>query len=157
MRDEAKRALNAVAARCSKREYCSTDVEANLRRRGLEEDEVAEALAFLVEHRFVDDQRFADAYARDKARVNRWGRVKIAQMLRGKRLPGEVIERALAGLPGEAGEDTCLELLRQKARGLKETEPVKRKAKLYRFALQRGFEPDVAHRCLEQVEREAGE
>ena len=113
MRDEAKRALNAVAARCSKREYCSTDVEANLRRRGLEEDEVAEALAFLVEHRFVDDQRFADAYARDKARVNRWGRVKIAQMLRGKRLPGEVIERAWAGLPGEAGEDTCLELLRQ--------------------------------------------
>ena len=44
MRDEAKRALNAVAARCSKREYCSADVEANLRRRGLEEDEVAEAL-----------------------------------------------------------------------------------------------------------------
>ena len=157
MRDEVKRALNAVAARCGKREYCSADVEDKLRRWGLEEEEVAEALAFLVEHRFVDDQRFADAYARDKARVNRWGRVKIARMLRGKRLPGEVIERALAGLPVEASEDTCLELLRRKARDVKETEPVKRKAKLYRFALQRGFEPDVVRRCLERVEREAGE
>ena len=148
---DAKKALNIIAAQCGKKECCSADVAARLRRWELSERDVAAIMEFLVKHRFVDDARFAEAYARDKSRFNRWGRLKIAQMLRLKRIPESMISNALATLPAEEDGDTCLALLRQKDKTLKEADPYKRRAKLCRFALGRGFDYDTVMRCLDQL------
>ena len=118
----------------------------------LNEKEAATIMDFLVKNHFVDDERFAEAYVLDKARFNRWGRLKIARMLRVKQIPDAIVERALALLPDEETEETCLSLLRQKANGLKESDPYKRKAKLYRFALGRGFSHDTISRCLASLD-----
>lgn len=149
---DAKKALNLVAAQCSKKEYCSADVVARLRRWELSEQDVASIMGFLVKHHFVDDARFAEAYARDKFRFNRWGRLKIARMLRLKQIPDSIVERALAAVPADGQANLCLELLRQKARSLKETDAYKRRAKLYRFALGRGFDHDTVSRALDSLD-----
>lgn len=149
---DANKALNIVAAQCSKKEYCTADVYQKLLRWELNEKEAAAIMDFLVKNHFVDDERFAEAYVLDKARFNRWGRLKIARMLRVKQIPDAIVERALALLPDEETEETCLSLLRQKAKGLKESDPYKRKAKLYRFALGRGFSHDTISRCLANLD-----
>lgn len=149
---DAKRALNVIAGQCSKKEYCSSDVLAKLRRWELSESDIASVMEFLLKHRFVDDVRFAEAYARDKFRFNRWGKLKIAMMLRQKQLSDVVIDRAISSLPAEESDDTCLALLRQKDRGLKEADPYKRKAKLFRFALSRGFDYETIGRCMSKFE-----
>lgn len=148
---DAKKALNLVAAQCAKKEFCSADIVAKLRRWELSERDVAAIMEFLTKHRFVDDERFAKAYARDKARFNRWGQLKIAQMLRLKRIPEPMISNALAALPAKEDGDTCLALLRQKDRTLKEADPYKRRAKLCRFALGRGFDYDTVMHCLDRL------
>ncbi|MEY8590559.1 regulatory protein RecX [Butyricimonas hominis] len=148
---DAKKALNIVAGQCSKKEYCSADVLAKLRRWELPEKDIAEIMAFLVKNRFLDDTRFAEAYARDKFRFNRWGKLKIAQMLRRKQVADSVIGQALAALPEEDTDATCMELLRQKNKSIKDEEPYKRKAKLIRFALSRGFEYETVNRCLSHL------
>lgn len=148
---DAKKALNIVAGQCSKKEYCSSDVLAKLRRWELEEKDIAEVMAFLVKNRFLDDTRFAEAYARDKFRFNRWGKLKIAQMLRRKLVADAIIEQALATLPAEDTDATCLDLLRQKNKNIKDEDPYKRKAKLIRFALSRGFDYETVNRCLAHI------
>lgn len=140
-----------MAGQCSKKEYCSADVLAKLRRWELPEKDIAEIMAFLVKNRFLDDTRFAEAYARDKFRFNRWGKLKIAQMLRRKQVADSVIGQALAALPEEDTDATCMELLRQKNKSIKDEDPYKRKAKLIRFALSRGFEYETVNRCLSHL------
>lgn len=146
-----RQALNTIAAQCSKKEYCSADILAKLHCWKLDEKEIAEIMAFLVKNRFVDDVRFAVSYARDKFRFNRWGKLKIEQMLRQKQIPSSVIAEALASLPEDSCDETCLALLRQKNNTLKETDPYKRKAKLFRFALGRGFDYELVCRCMEKL------
>lgn len=149
---DAKKALNIVAGQCSKKEYCSFDILKKLQRWELEEKDIAAVMEFLVKNHFLDDTRFAEAYARDKHRFNRWGKLKIMQMLRQKRVPERIIERALSSLPNEESDATCLALLKQKNRGLKEEDPYKRKAKLFRFALSRGFDYETVSRCIDQLQ-----
>ena len=83
--------------------------------------------------------------------------MKIARMLRLKQIPEAVIGQALAAIPEEGEDGHCLELLRQKARALKETDAYKRKAKLYRFAVGRGFDHDTVSRALGLLARDAEE
>lgn len=149
---DAKKALNIIAGQCSKKEYCSADVLAKLRRWELEEQDIAAVMDFLVKHKFLDDSRFAEAYARDKFRFNRWGRLKIARMLRQKQVPDTIIEHALDALPEEEQDTTCLALLQQKNRSIKDYDPYKRKAKLFRFALSRGFDYETISRCVEKLD-----
>ena len=99
----------------------------------------------------MDDDRFARIYAEDKFRFNRWGRQKIALMLRRKGIPSATVEAALAAIPGSSYADSCLDLLRQKLRSLSEPDPYKLRAKLTRFALSRGFDYDTVRECLEQL------
>ena len=68
---DAKKALNIVAGQCSKKEYCSFDILKKLQRWELEEKDIAAVMEFLVKNHFLDDTRFAEAYARDKHRFNR--------------------------------------------------------------------------------------
>lgn len=148
---DAKKALNIVAGQCSKKEYCTFDVMTKLERWELSEKDIAEIMEFLVKNRFLDDCRFAEAYTRDKHRFNRWGKLKIGQMLRQKHVADSIIEEALATLPEEESDTTCMSLLQQKSQGLREEDPCKRKAKLFRFALSRGFDYETISRCIRQL------
>ncbi|MDR2414436.1 MAG: recombination regulator RecX [Odoribacteraceae bacterium] len=155
----ARKALQIIAARCSRREYSSFEIRAWLLRRELTEEEITSCMIYLQEHHFVNDERFAMAYARDQFRFKRWGRLKIEQALRRKQLPGELVARAIASLDdtGINQEETCLYLLQQKAGNLKEDDPYKRKAKLFRFASGRGFDFETILRALETLDKKERE
>lgn len=148
---DVKKALHIIAAQCSKKEYCSFDVIVKLQRWELTGTDIAEVMAFLVKNHFVDDERYARAYAMDKFRFNRWGKQKIERMLRQKQIAEHIVAGALKVLPEEAYNEACISLLKQKARSLKEDDPCKRKAKLFRYALGRGFCYEVVSRCIKQL------
>jgi len=148
---EVEKALRLMAGQCSRREMCRADVVAKLRQWELSEREIKDVMDFLKQQHFVDDVRFAKAYVQDKFRFRRWGKLKIEQQLRQKQLPAPVIAEALATLPEESYDETCLSLLRQKDKSLKEPDPYKRRAKLCRFALGKGFDYDLVTRCVERI------
>lgn len=136
---EPQKALNIIAAQCSKREYATSDVLAKLKRWEIGEQDIAAIIQWLQQHHFLSDERYAVAYARDKFRFKYWGKSKIEMMLRRKQLPAEIIKTAIAQLSEDDYESTCLELLQRKNRTLREEDPQKRKAKLIRFALSKGY------------------
>ena len=150
----AERALKNLADKCSRKEYCCADIRKKLEQWELQEEEAAKVMQFLQEYHFVDDRRYARSYAEDKARFNRWGRQKIALMLRQKGIAPDLITEALEAIPAESYAGNCLDLLQQKARSIAESDPYKRRAKLIRFALGRGFDYETVQKCLTQLGEE---
>ena len=137
-----------MAARCSVSEQCLSDVEAKLAKYDLPEEEKTRILRHLVEEKYVDDGRYAEAYVRDKYRFNKWGRMKIAQGLRMKGIDKETIATAMDAIDEQEYLDILRDLLRAKRKSTKGKNEYEINGKLARFATGRGFEYAAIRQCL---------
>ncbi|GHV63995.1 hypothetical protein FACS1894199_01200 [Bacteroidia bacterium] len=142
-------ALNRAAALCSKREYCVRDVREKLAIWEVSEMEADKIIDFLIQHKFIDEQRFARFYVNDKLKFNKWGKIKIATMLKYKGIDVCTIKTALSQIDNNLYYDICTALLRQKKKTSKQTDSAKAKNSLIRFGLGRGFEYAVVKECME--------
>ena len=134
-------------------EYCSSDIRRKALK-ALEGDaEAAErVLASLVENRFVDDLRYASAFAREKASLSAWGKVKIRYALAGKGIPRETVEAALGEIEQEKASARLDRLVREKYRTLREDPSCR--LKLLKFVLGRGYSYDEADAAVKQIMQE---
>jgi len=148
--DPATARARAEAA-CSRAETCSFDMRRKLEAWGVNPEETEGIIRHLKENRFIDDERYARAYVRDKVRFSGWGKRKIDRMLQAKRIGRETREAAFAeiGAPDDAGK--LRKLLTEKARAVKAQNRYELRVKLFRFALGRGFTSDQIHAALEDV------
>ena len=126
---------------CSRREYCSSDILKKALT-ALEGDREAaeQTLKKLVSEKYVDDLRYAAAYAREKAMISGWGETKIRYMLSAKRISRDIITQALAEIDEDKADSRLQKLLENKARSLKDDPQIR--LKLLRFALGRGYQYD---------------
>ena len=143
-----KEALERAAAYCSRRETSSSQLRGKLKEWEVPEELREAVLKELTGRRFVDDRRFAELFAREKFSLNRWGRIKIAYMLRQHGIGEEYIQKALESIDEESYERVCRELITARSSRIKEKNPYARKSKLYRYASGRGFEPDLIYKIL---------
>jgi regulatory protein len=146
-----RQALKNAAVLCSKSEKCSADLIAGFRKSGMTDEEIVTAIEYLKKEKFIDDKRYADHFVNDKFKLNKWGRVKIAYMLRQKHLDEQLIEDSLATISEEDYEGTLRELLKNKARSVKGFSIHERMGKLAVFAYGRGFESDLAYRVAGEI------
>ena len=109
---KADEVLYKLAARCSVSELCLSDVEGKLAKYDLPEEEKTRILRHLVEEKYIDDRRYAEAYVRDKYRFNKWGRMKIAQGLRMKGIDKETIATAMEAIDEAEYLDFLRDLLK---------------------------------------------
>ena len=144
-------ALHRAAALCSSAEHCTADIREKLARWGVTEADSRTIIDRLVQERFIDEQRYAVAFVKDKFRFAGWGRIKMRYALQQKRIDGSDIDHALATLDEEPYNDRLLELLQAKSRSIRDDDPEARRAKLFRFAASRGFEPSLIFNALKQV------
>lgn len=140
--------LYKLAAKCSVSEQCLSDIEAKLAKYDLTEEEKTRILRHLVEEKYIDDGRYAEAYVRDKYRFNKWGRIKIAQGLRMKGIDRETIDTAMEAIDEEEYLDILRGLIQSKRRSTKGKNDYEVNGKLIRFATGRGFEFSAIRQCL---------
>jgi len=145
---EYREALKRAAALCSRQEQCSSHVLEKLKHWDVSEEDSRRIIELLQQEKYVDDQRYALSYTRDKFRLNGWGKVKIGVMLRRKGIPDSMIKKALNEIDDESYFRACARLIAEKSSSLKEKNPFARKGKLFRHAAQRGFESELIHRIL---------
>lgn len=146
--------LYKLAAKCSVSEQCLSDIEAKLSRYDLTEEERTHILRHLVEEKYVDDRRYAEAYVKDKYRFNKWGRIKIAQGLRMKGIDTETIKSAMGAIDEEEYMDILRDLIKAKRRSTRGSSEYEINGKLIRFATGRGFEFAAIRECLNVTERD---
>lgn len=138
-----------MRALCSRREYCRKDILKKVQT-ALDGDsaKAGEIVDKLVEERYIDDLRYATAFARDKASIAGWGEAKIRYMLSSKGIAREVIAQALEEVDDKRAETRLEKLMENKARSLKD-DPQKR-LKLLRFGLGRGYSYDQVAEIIDR-------
>lgn len=143
-------ALNKAMNYCGRAEHCLSEVRAKLVQWGAPEDDIDDVLKELVDQRFVDENRYAEMYIRDKITYTGWGRIKVAQSLRIKRVPDSIYKPILEAYDESAYEEVVDKALSAKWRQIKAKDFYEKKAKLFRFAMGRGFESYVVQAWLEK-------
>ena len=157
MEEFAAKVLSRLQNRCARVECCSFDIrkkaEAALAE-AADETIVEEIMESLQREGYVDDLRYASAFAREKASLTGWGPVKIRFALAAKRIPDEIIRQALEELDDSASDKRLRSLLAAKWKNLTGPDgqvPLDAKLKLLKYALGRGYEYDVVRRVVESV------
>lgn len=144
--DEARARLMDL---CSCGEYSSGEALERLRKWGITGSEAVRIVQWLIDGRFIDDERFARAFVRSKVAYSGWGRVKIRAAMVQKGIERELIDLAL---DEEIDEQTyyanLADALRSKARTMPEVLDSECRAKLLRFAAGRGYEPGLIMEML---------
>jgi len=133
-------ALSSMQRICSTREYCEHDIHLKLKRFELTEEESDAIILKLKADDFLNEERFALAFVRDKSRLSGWGPRKITYALKNRRVSEKAISIAVSQLDKESERKNLEKILATKARSLKKDDAKDvRRAKLIRFALSRGF------------------
>ena len=136
-----------MADLCARTEQCEYDIRMKLRRAAIAASDADDIIAFLRRERFVDDDRYACAFARDKVRFSAWGPYKVRLALAAKRIPAAVIAKALQSVDQKDYAEALRKTATAKSRSLDLTDRDDR-LKLYRHILSRGFESDKAKEAI---------
>lgn len=133
-----------LEAFCAYQERCTSEILKKLYDWNATEEESIQLLHHLRENRFLDEERFALAYAQGKLRIKHWGRLKIRQGLQQKRISNELIQKAIYSLIDEEYESAIKKVAERKWGELaKEKDPWKRKMKVSNHLASKGYEMDL--------------
>jgi regulatory protein len=138
-----------LAQLCARAEHCQYELIEKMRRWEMSEEAQARVMQRLVSERYVDDERYARAFVRDKIRYNKWGRRKVEQALWMKHIDDDIRSRALSEVDDEEYLSVLRPLLKQKRRSIKAASDYERNQKLVKFALGRGFTFDIIRQCID--------
>ena len=139
----------ALAALCAQAEHCQYEMLEKMRRWELPEDAQARVMAKLIKERYVDDERYAQAFVKDKIRYNKWGRRKVEQALWQKRVDEDIRKRVLDDVDDDEYLNVLRPLLKQKRKTIKAQNDYELNQKLIRFAVGRGFTFDIIRQCID--------
>jgi regulatory protein len=128
-------------AYCATAEHCIWEVRHKLQQWEATPEQEEKIIAHLQEARFIDEQRYCNAFVHDKLLYQGWGRVKIRTALYSKHLPQQYIYQALDSIDESEYFNTLKRVIESKKRAIKSCDPMARE-KLIRFCLQRGFTYD---------------
>jgi regulatory protein len=142
--------LDKLEALCAKREYCVSDI----RRKAIErldgDRQAAEELVqSLIGNKFVDDARYASAFAREKSGLQGWGPIKIRFQLRAKGISDSIITEALSEIDDTKARTRLEKLLENKWRSL--SDDPQGRLKLIKFALSRGYEYEDTEPLIKRI------
>ncbi len=132
-------ALSRLQALCAGSEQCRSDLRRKMSRWGLTPDDAECVIAQLVDSKFVDDARYARAFAHDKLMFNGWGKWKISQGLWAKGIDRTTIDEAIdEAIDPVQYKRKAFAVIKSRATGMERTK--ENRMKLLRFGASRGFE-----------------
>ena len=137
-----------LAALCAQAEHCEQEMRDKMKRWELDEMVQNHVINRLTEERYIDNERYARAFVKDKIRYNKWGRRKVQQALWMKRIDTDIQQRVLDEIDEKEYLEVLRPLLKQKRKSIKAENDYELNQKLVRFALSRGFTFDIIRQCL---------
>ena len=138
-----------LAAICAQAEHCEQEIRDKMKRWGIESDVQNRVVARLVKERYVDNERYARAFVKDKIRYNKWGKRKVMQALWMKRIDDDIQQRVLDEIDDKDYVDILIPLLKQKRKTINAKSDYELNQKLVRFALGRGFDFGIIRQCMD--------
>jgi regulatory protein len=147
----AEQALNALMRLCSRAEKSSGDAMRLMYTWGVPQAERQGVLDKLIEMRFVDDMRYAEAYTREKSQIAGWGARKIAQHLYQKGISKDIVAKVLMLIEEDGARETLERRLLRKLPTIKAANDFDLRGKLLRYALGLGYDYDLVVEVIDAV------
>ncbi len=146
-------AVEALMIQCARSEKSVHDAEQLLYRWGVDRSEWDGIIELMLNEKYIDQRRYANAFVRDKMNFGHWGAYKIAATLREKKIPQEYIDEAMAQADPEEFARKLKRELRAKLRTMNREKytDYKLRATLVRFALSRGYDYETAGDTVDAV------
>ena len=142
--------LDKMAKYCAYQERCVKDVRDKLKTFEIPEEEKAKILDYLLDNRFVNDERFAKAFVRGKVNQSGWGVNKIRFLLIQKGIDKNIIDEALGQTDEEVYRQRLIDILKTKSKTVKAANDFEKKRKLATYAMQKGFEGSLVWEVLKE-------
>ena len=143
--------LDKMAKYCAYQERCVKDVKDKLKTFVISEEEKTKILDYLLDNRFVNDDRFAKAFVRGKVNQSGWGVNKIRFHLIQKGIDKDIIDEALGQTDNEVYRQRLIEILKAKSKTIKAESDFEKKRKLAAYAMQKGFEGNLIWEVLKDL------
>ena len=143
--------LDKMAKYCAYQERCVKDVKDKLKTFDIPQEERDKIMAYLLDNRFVNDERFAKSFVRGKVNQSGWGLNKIRFHLIQKGIAKELIDEALEQTDEELYCQRLTDILTTKAKTVKAASEFEKKRKLAAYAMQKGFEGNLVWEVLKDL------
>ena len=144
-------AREKIKAYCAYQERCHMEVSMKLKSWGLIQEAIDLLIIELIQFNFLNEERYARSFARGKFRIKKWGKLKIRMALKKRNVYFKCIDLAMLEIDDKTYLITLKKLLQKKNDLLKETNSYKRKMKLIRYLVNRGYEYDLIHDALVEL------
>lgn len=136
---------------CAYQERCHDEVRDKLYSFGLYKSEVEEIITDLITENFLNEERFAKAFAGGKFRMKKWGRLKIVHELEAKSISKYCIKSALKEIEEGDYIQTLEKLLKEKSNQVEEPNIFVKRDKLSKYVIQKGYEPDLVWKTIKEI------
>ena len=149
-----EQALQRLEELCATAEVCSGEARDKLKRWGFSSEDIENIIVSLTDRKFIDNRRFALAYAHDKFFFGGWGRIKIGIQLQGKKIPQDIIREAVESIDeSQYRERLHDQIKRETNRHADDISDFAVKQKIARRFMSRGFEPSLVIAVLKEILR----
>jgi len=136
---------------CAYQERTQQEVREKLYGDNVDKDVIEEVIVKLIEENFLNEERFAKAYAGGKFRMKKWGKVKIEHELKMKGLSSYCIRKGMEEIEDEDYRQTIQWLLEKKMREEKERNRYKKKSKVANYLIRKGFESELVWETIREL------
>jgi regulatory protein len=144
-------ALGKIQKYCAYQERCHAEVRKKLFEYELKSSDVDEIITQLIVSGFLSEERYAKAFAGGKFRMKKWGRLKIAHALEANGVSKNCIKSGLAEIDPDDYQKALREILEKKSGEVDEPNLYSRRDKLSKFAIQKGYEPELVWQILREI------
>ena len=144
-------ATGKIQRYCAYQERSHLEVRQKLFEYGMKEQETDEIVTNLITSGFLNEERYAKAFAGGKFRMKKWGRLKIIRALESQGLTKNCIKAGLTEIDQPTYEDTLRQLLIKKAHQVDEKIKYVQRDKVAKFALLKGYEPELIWELLKEI------
>ena len=146
--EEIKRKLERY---CVYQDRCHKEIETKLKEFILIEEAKNQIILHLLEHDFVNEERFSKSFARGKFRVKKWGKQRIVREMKQREISAYNIKVALREIDEAAYLETVFEITEKRNRLINETNVFKRKKKLSDYLMRKGYEFELIYTTVDTV------
>src|SRR5690606_13214856 len=137
---------------CAYRDRSQKEVEEKLKEMRMIPAAREQIIIKLMQENFLNEERFARSFVRDKFRIKKWGRIKIKQELKAREISTPLIKMAFTEIQEEDYINTLRELAEKKTVLIKEKDPYKKRNKLCNDLIQKGYESNLVFEvCSEEL------
>lgn len=144
-------ALTKLQWYCVYQDRCHKEVRTKLLEIGIYGEALERIIVALIEDNFLNEERFAQSFVRGKFRIKKWGRKRILQELKFRKISAYCIKKGMQEIDEVAYQSTLYDLLEKKNKTLKETDLYKRRTKVAQYLIQKGYESGLVWAAVKEV------